>query len=281
MSRGFKRMHGFWVGPLRIPQVVKCTHYVSTSKSHRFWEDQERTYFEAELYRDIAESSLREMFLHGEEEYVKLRTHFMFSFADLDVAAYFPTYKEAHENFFSIQLQTLSPTPGQPFNLSWFRMEMPTDLQLPPKESKCWDHFRSRSSCQMGVQYYYSGSKAETVAMSPPVAQLCEDFNEVLGTAYNSCLINKYQAGGSIPFHMDDELGLCKEDGVLCLTFCGDGILRMRPKGLESKEFGHPLKPGDIYILEEDYLRKHTHARTDHQEFTISLTFRRLRVPEV
>nr|WKV33926.1 MAG: RNA-dependent RNA polymerase [Riboviria sp.] len=278
MSRGFSRMFGFWVGPLREPQVLKCTHFVAGPKSHYYWKEQNVVYFDAELYRDVADGCLREMFLHGREKYDKLREHFIVSFSDLGCPAYFPNYTERIEEFFSINPQSLQPGPD-PFPIEAIHLQRLSCVSLPERSEPEWRHFHNRSSLSLGVSYKYTGNDKPCRPMEGKISRLCQDVNERLNKKFNSCLVNVYDRGGLIPWHKDDEKGLDLQQGVFCYTVSGGGVLQLMKPNDHLNVISHPLKPGDCYLLERDYLTAFLHRRINHREPTISLTFRRLRVP--
>lgn len=273
MSRGFERMYGFWIGPLREAQVVKCTHYVTTTKSHKFWLDQDRIYWQGEILADMAFTCLKEMFLHGKDKFELLRNHFIEGYARLGIDQYVPMYEEIYNNFFGSHISYQSRHPSVEENLCELGFDLP-EFSLP--EEGPWTHFSSRSSLIYGAEYVYSGSSGRSLPLEGWSEKYVNLVNKHLGKNYNSMLVNVYPPGGEIPFHKDNEKALDRQQGVACLTVEGDGVLVLRLKELEKYL---PQRRGTLYLLEREYLERWSHGRFHHRHKTISFTFRRLEVP--
>nr|QJI53542.1 MAG: hypothetical protein 1 [Picornavirales sp.] len=273
MSRGFERFYGLWVGPLREQQIVKCTHYVTTTKSHKFWRDQDKVFYQPEILADLAFVCLKEMFLHGEEKYNALRRHFIENFAKLGIPQYVPMYEEAYDNFMGSNLSYQSRHPSVETNLIEQGLDLP-EWSIP--ESDKWNHFKNRSSICFGATYIYNGSQQPSEPTTGWPQEYLDLINTRLNKNFNSVLMNVYPPGGEIPYHRDNEREIDKKEGVACLTIQGDGVLQLRFK--DQHRF-LPQRPGTLYVLEREYLERWEHCRTDHREETVSLTFRKLEVP--
>lgn len=273
MSRSFKRLYGLWVGPLRIPQIVKCTHYTHTRRSHIFWKEPEAVYYEPDIVEAISVVALKEMFLHGREEYDSLRQHFINAFAELKIDSYVASYEEAYDNFFGFSVVSQVKNPTLRVNLLEMGYDFPK-ITLPPESE--WKHFGNRSNVSYGPKYKFSGYDSDPLPIEGWSKQMLDIVNGYTGNKYNSILVNKYPIGGSIPFHQDNEPGVDKQTGVACLTIQGDGVLCLKYK---DRERTVDLEPGSFYMLQGQYIYRWLHGRFNHTKETISLTFRKLRIP--
>lgn len=271
MSRGFSQLCGYWVGPLRIPQIVKCTHYVTTPKSHFFWKDQDVEYFEPSLFSEISECALKEMFLHGEEEYNKFRQHFIDGFCSLGIETYVPTYGSQWNNFFGLVPIIQQQKVGYPINLHQIGFNVP----IFDFEQYNWKEFRNRKCMSFGADYHFTGSRQRANRVPLEMQTFLDDVNSFYGKNYNSILVNKYQPGDEIPFHKDNEEGLVKDQGVTCVTYFGDGDLVIKGDQYSTYHLG----AGDVYHLEGKVLTECVHGRFNHTAETISMTFRRIEMP--
>lgn len=274
MSRGFQRLYGTWIGPLRESQVVKCTHYVTTTRSHKFWLDQDKVFWQPEILADMAFVCLKEMFLHGEEKFNQLRNHFIENYARLGIEQYVPMYEEAYDNFFGVNIAYQSRHPSIEMNLCEQGYDLPK-YDLP--EQGPWTNFSGRSSLVYGAEYKYSGSDERALPLEGWSQQYVDMINKYLNKRYNSLLVNVYPPGGEIPYHKDNEKDLNRQEGVACLTVEGDGVFMLRWK---DKEKFMPQRKGTLYLLEREYLERWRHGRFHHRNRTVSFTFRRIEIPE-
>nr|QJI53539.1 MAG: hypothetical protein 1 [Picornavirales sp.] len=284
MSRGFEKMMKYWVGPLRWPQVLKCTHYLRCRKSHNFWEEQGVVNFEVGAVEDMALGVLKEAFLHGREKYEQVREHFYQGFQKLGLYTYLPTYSAAWEQFFSMSITHQIYNPTNLINLHTAQFVLP-ELVYPSEDQ--WDKFSNRTSVSLGVDYQYMGSIKKAVPLFGPWKDLLKLVNDIYKPQweYNSILVNRYEVGGEIPLHKDNEPGLIRKCGVTCLTIEGNGtMIFVRDKGVghaeDKPEFMRvSLSPGDVYHIGGIFLSQYKHGRFGHTEKTVSLSFRRMKVP--
>jgi alkylated DNA repair dioxygenase AlkB len=123
-----------------------------------------------------------------------------------------------------------------------------------------WVPFKNseRRICSLGVDYPYSGqvTKAYPWSVYPPLELLMKRINAMLGTNFNSALLNWYPAGkrSGINAHSDSESTLVKGSAVVSVSLGESCIFNFHeivkggiypPPITDSVE----LKHGDVFIM--------------------------------
>lgn len=143
--------------------------------------------------------------------------------------------------------------------------------------------------------YRYSGQEVVAHPLDDVLGRLLDRVNAVLGTSFNSWLLNWYRPrglGGSsgdyLSAHSDDEkelskgvdgltvFGLTLTDNPACLR-----VLRFDSKTSPGRRADLLTAPGQAYVMERDCQRHYTHAvprALSVPGSRISLTARRFRV---
>ncbi|APG77431.1 hypothetical protein 1 [Hubei picorna-like virus 71] len=274
LSRGFKELHGFMVGPLNKSRMYKTTWWVHGNPAYYYNPDAERYADRAENIFNAYLCVLQEAAIHGEDEYEKIMKACIRVSERMQMPERWPTYKEMMARLFGIIISH-NPSHGVSFHeedeildeLDLMPLRIPQHAKIMP----------NRTAYSYGPAYAYKGVEHEARPIPEKLQRLLDYVNQKYDREWNSVLINRYMRGGSIPFHKDNEDVVDASQGVGCITLCGDGVLRFKDN--HGTETQHMVGRGSFYIMEEENLKRYQHARTDHYaERTISITFRKLGV---
>lgn len=128
--------------------------------------------------------------------------------------------------------------------------------------------------------YKYSG---QMVPMHPWVGQydyaryLCQMINALLGTNFNSCLMNHYPDGASsVGLHADDERQLGRNGAVVTVSFGASRDFQLK-RNSDGRLINTELHAGDLVMMEGRTQELWKHAipkRAKVTEPRISYTFR-------
>ena len=133
----------------------------------------------------------------------------------------------------------------------------------------------------MGIHYDYkvSGGSPPNYVMTDTLKEITAKVNSVLGTNFNTILLNKYKNGDDcIGFHKDRETGWAPNTGFATLAF---GAARdFQVKNDESKETTtHLHESGHVIYMPSPMNQHNTHSVPKRKRVTscrISLTFREI-----
>nr|QJI53572.1 MAG: hypothetical protein 1 [Picornavirales sp.] len=273
VSRNFKQLNGYWVGPLKMERLTKPFHFCHGSRAHDWFKEQDAMTDRISEAIQAASSGLQEMFFHGEEEYERCRRHCVDvirnNFATSE--AYFPPYSTEYANLFDMPTYT---------NRGLYSYDFPISHEIVPKltQYKEWIKYSNRRSLNFGNYFWDKKSKEKIIEMPAFLQRICERVNRTLDTSFNSCLVNEYPKNGHIPFHQDNEKMLDLEEGVACVTVIGDGEVHWAEKkdGQYFINMRLPCYPGHLYHMTGKFVKEFYHRRIGHSRYTISLTFRRI-----
>ena len=127
--------------------------------------------------------------------------------------------------------------------------------------------------------YKVSGGSPPNIVMSDELKDITKRVNEVLGTNFNTILLNKYKDGNDcIGFHQDRENGWAPYSGFATLSFGAERDFQIRNK--ESNETSNILhKNGYVLHLPYPMNQDNLHGvpkRSKVKDCRISLTFREI-----
>ena len=130
--------------------------------------------------------------------------------------------------------------------------------------------------------YKVSGGSPPHYIMCETLKQITTRVNEVLGTNFNTILLNKYKHGDDcIGFHKDRETGWAKGSGFATLAFGAARDFQIKcDESHETTTISH--RPGYAIYLPHPMNHNYTHSVPKRKRVTecrISLTFREI-VPQ-
>ena len=117
-----------------------------------------------------------------------------------------------------------------------------------------WQKYKNskRLVCSLGVSYSYSGHTAigHSFNLYPPLKKLIDSINSILGTNYNSALLNWYPANTKcgIGSHKDDEPEIVKGSSVLSISL-GASINFYLTSNDGKEQIKVQLNDGDIFLM--------------------------------
>lgn len=267
LSRGFRYVSGFWIGPLLVDHLFKPSWFVSDRRSHFFWLTPDEMCRSADIVAASYESMLYEAALHGDDVFNLVRE------AALNVYKRAPinypvTKREALQRIFgeSIDYKVVD---GLSFHKCDDIIEGFSPLGRPPNNVK----FHNRTSYSYGPDYFYNGNTVKSNKIPKKLKVILDKINLKFSKNFNSILVNEYPPGGEIPWHKDNETSLDLDHGVLGLTIMGDGVIEFKDQYKVTSFF---LEPGTAYLMEKDTLEKYQHRRIRHKYTTVSYTFRKI-----
>lgn len=131
-----------------------------------------------------------------------------------------------------------------------------------------------RKIAQFGSDYTYSGIHHKGLDIPDWMQDLINEVNKLVGTEFNSVLLNIYQKGVNtgIGFHRDDEPEL-KSDVVVSLSLGFADIFIIKGNG---ESLSLELEHGDLLVMNSGCQQHYTHGIPYKvmPETRVSLTFR-------
>nr|AYQ96163.1 replicase [Grapevine virus T] len=104
------------------------------------------------------------------------------------------------------------------------------------------------------------------------------------GPYYNSCLVQRYDAGASIGMHSDNERCYAAGHKVLTVNMFGSclfSICKKQDRNSKARHVSFNLKEGDYFEMPRNFQENYLHGVCETSEGRISLTFRRQIVPDL
>jgi alkylated DNA repair dioxygenase AlkB len=127
------------------------------------------------------------------------------------------------------------------------------------------------------VGYRYSGKMFEPSKWTPELEAVRDNLNDVLGTNFNSVLVNYYRHGGdSISWHSDDEPEI--DDSAIASISLG-GHRRFLIKNNQNKKMEFLLGAGTLLVMKNMQQNwQHSIPKTKKEtEPRMNLTFRKVK----
>ncbi|QNJ34493.1 viral replicase [Aconite virus A] len=127
----------------------------------------------------------------------------------------------------------------------------------------------TRDGC---TEYSYNGGSHKSRGWDMTFDKLFI-INDIDGDAFDCCLAQKYEAGGAIGFHSDDEQIFQVGCPILTINAFGSATFRVK-FGEEVKAF--QIQGSEYFIMPEHFQETHKHSVTNCTSGRMSFTFRKL-----
>lgn len=170
--------------------------------------------------------------------------------------------------------------------------EIDNDLEKDPKfkmfNRECTQHRNVGFFSDVVSTYKYSGRDHRASPMTIQLQVILNQVNLLLGSEFNSILINKYKDGNDyISAHSDDEKTIDQTHGVISISSGSSRTFRIRDK--VSKEIVADIATRNDVILQmcsklpdgRSFQKTYTHEVTKDKAITearYSLTFRKFHI---
>lgn len=129
-----------------------------------------------------------------------------------------------------------------------------------------------------GAAYTYSGIKSEPNAWNDGLLHLRHRIQELVGSTFNSVLLNWYRDGkDSLSWHADDEKELGTDPIIASANFGATRDFQMRRVDDHAQKLTVPLKHGTLLVMRGELQRHWQHAvpkRSGPIGSRFNLTFR-------
>lgn len=170
--------------------------------------------------------------------------------------------------------------------------ELDVSLEIEPKfkmfNRECTQHRNVGFFSDVVTTYKYSGRDHRAIPMTFMLQSILTQVNLLLGSDFNSILINKYKDGRDyISAHSDDEKTIDQRYGVVSISTGSSRIFRIRDKS--TKQIVADIRTRSDVILQmcaklpdgSSFQRKYTHEVPADKAITearYSLTFRKFNI---
>lgn len=273
MSRGFKKLSSFIVGPLNPDRMWKTTWWVHDKPGHQYDPNRELQACNSVNIMNAYLCVLHEAALHDKETYTLAYQAASKARSLLDSNEPLPAYEEMISRVFGMTgVRHLHSDGVETFDES----ELLEHFKIPATYKRTGSFtFQSRTVTHFGPAYCYGGAKHPWTVIPQHLQILMRTLNEKYDKNWNSVLVNEYARGGMIPWHKDDEEEIVGSSGIGCITACGDGQMQFKHSNEDFFEFA--VGKGSFYIISPENARNWQHRRINHfAPKTISFTFRHL-----
>lgn len=129
-----------------------------------------------------------------------------------------------------------------------------------------------------GVSYSYSKITHRSNAWLPSLLSLKNNLKALLGTVFNSVLLNYYRnERDSISWHSDDELELGSNPVIASISLGQERQFQMKHKVLHDLKYSLPLPHGSLLVMSAETQRHWLHQIPKEKQPSlprINLTFR-------
>lgn len=138
-----------------------------------------------------------------------------------------------------------------------------------------------RQSCNMGLDYIFSGQLHKANPINPMVLALMNRLNREFSTSVNAAHAGLYENGeAELQFRNEIELATDLNQPVFTVSYGAPRYFTFKDINTHE-EYDFLINDGDLCIMADNCQRQYLHAIKKSSQFTeprISLSFRRLQV---